>query len=315
MNALVVHELHKRYGQRPALSGLSFEVPRGSICALIGPNGSGKTTAFGVIAGLLAADSGRVELFGEGPFAAARHAGRVSLLPQDSLPSPHATLLESLRYYAELQGLRRADASAEAQRWLQRVQLSDRGSLRQHQLSHGMRQRFGVAQACLGEPELILLDEPTAGVDPELAAELRSLFRERRGRATLIISSHILSELEDLCDYGVVLERGQCVRQGTMQRLLKADTLVRVTLSAPPDLAALQQRLPGASLEFRAPELWVRWTETAPLEQLNARLLQALLDQGAGISSLVPGQSLETSYLEERRALAPRAASARERVS
>jgi ABC-type multidrug transport system ATPase subunit len=166
-----------------------------------------------------------------------------------------------------------------------------------------MRRRFSVAQAFIGNPELILLDEPTAGVDPELAAELRELFRERRGRATLLISSHILSELEGLCDHAVVIEQGRCVRQGSMQRLLKADTLVRVTLSGAPDLPRLERQLPGASLAFRAPELLVRWSEAAPLEQLNARLLGALLDQGIGILSLVPGQTLEASYLEERRAL------------
>ncbi|MEO8178314.1 MAG: ABC transporter ATP-binding protein [Deltaproteobacteria bacterium] len=301
-SALVLRDLVKRYGGFTALAGLGFEVPRGSICAVIGPNGSGKTTTFGVIAGLLAPDSGSVDLFGEGPFDPARHAGRIGLLPQDSFPSPHASLRQSLCYYGELQGLSRAEALRDADAWLGRVRLSDRADTRQSQLSHGMRRRFSVAQAFIGNPELILLDEPTAGVDPELAAELRALFREQRGRATLLISSHVLSELEELCDHAVVIEQGRCVRAGSMQGLLQVDTLVRVTVSSPPDLAALQHTLPGAQLEFRAPELSVRWREAAPLEQLNARLLRALLEQGVGILSLVPGQSLEESYLAERRA-------------
>ncbi len=302
-HAVVLRELHKSYGARPALSGLSCAIPRGSICAVIGPNGAGKTTTFGAIAGLLRVDSGTVELFGEGPFSARRHAGRVGLLPQDSFPSPHATLLQSLCYYGELQGLSRARAAREAELWLERVRLSDRARLRQSQLSHGMRRRFAVAQSFLGEPELVLLDEPTAGVDPELAHELRALFRERRGRATLLISSHVLSELQELCDYAVVLERGRCVSQGTMQRLLRADTLVRVTLRRAPDLDRLERQLPGASLEFQAPELLVRWSAAGELEQLNEQLLRALLEQGAGILGLAAGQSLEASYLEERRAL------------
>jgi ABC-2 type transport system ATP-binding protein len=302
-SALVLRDLCKRYGNFVALSGLSFEVPRGSICAVIGPNGSGKTTTFGVIAGLLQADSGSVQLFGEGPFDPARHAGRLGLLPQDSFPSPHASLRQSLRYFGELQGLPRAEAVREADVWLERVRLTDRADTQQGQLSHGMRRRFSVAQAFLGKPELILLDEPPAGVDPELAAELRELFRQRRGLATLLISSHVLSELEELCDYAVVIEQGRCVRQASMQGLLRADTLVRVTVSSPPDLAALERQLPGASLQFQAPELVVRWREAAPLEELNARLLRALLEQRVGIQSLVPGQSLEASYLEERRAL------------
>jgi ABC-type multidrug transport system ATPase subunit len=296
-NAIALRDLVKRYGSRTALAGLGFEVPRGSICAVIGPNGSGKTTTFGVIAGLLAPDSGSVDLFGEGPFDPARHSGRIGLLPQDSFPSPHASLRQSLCYYGELQGLSRADALQDAE-----LCLADRADTRQGQLSHGMRRRFSVAQAFIGKPELILLDEPTAGVDPELAAELRALFREQRGRATLLISSHVLSELEELCDYAVVIEQGRCVRAGSMQGLLQVDTLVRVTLSSAPDLAALERTLPGAQLVFRAPELSVRWREAAPLEQLNARLLRALLEQGVGILSLVPGQSLEESYLAERRA-------------
>jgi ABC-2 type transport system ATP-binding protein len=301
-HAVVLRELRKSYGGRAALAGLSCAIPRGSLCAVIGPNGAGKTTLFGCIAGLLQPDSGGVELFGDGPFSARRHAGRIGLLPQDSFPSPHATLRQSLCYYGELQGLSRSQALREAELWLERVHLGDRAHSRQSQLSHGMRRRFAVAQAFLGEPELVLLDEPTAGVDPELAHELRGIFRERRGRATLLISSHVLSELQELCDYAVVLERGRCVSQGSMQRLLRADTLVRVTLSRAPDLAQLERQLPGASLAFKAPELLVRWSEGDALEALNARLLRALLDQGAGVLGLAPGQSLEASYLEERRA-------------
>lgn len=302
MSSIVARALVKRYGGVLALDELSFEVPRGSICAVIGPNGCGKTTTFGLLAGLLAADAGQIDLFGEGPFDAARHAGRVSLMPQDALPSPHATLRQSLRYYGELQGLERARAWREADRWLEQVRLAERADARQSQLSHGMRRRFSVAQALLGEPELILLDEPTAGVDPELAAELRALFRAQSGRATLLISSHVLSELEELCDHAIVIEKGRAVRQGSMQSLLQADTLVRVTLSAPADLARLAAQLPGARFEWQPPELRVRWSDAAPLEQLNARLLGALLEQGVGILALAAGQSLEASYLAERRA-------------
>ncbi|HVZ33342.1 MAG TPA: ABC transporter ATP-binding protein, partial [Polyangiaceae bacterium] len=295
MNAVVLRDLVKHYDGAVALAGLNWAIPRGSICAVIGPNGSGKTTAFGLIAGLLIPDSGSIDLFGEGPFDPARHAGRVSLLPQDSSPSPHATLRQSLRYYAELQGLERAEAERQVEYWLERMHLSDRGDARQSQLSHGMRRRFSVAQAFLGSPELILLDEPTAGLDPELSIDLRALFREQRGRATLLISSHILTELEEICDHAVLIERGRTVRDAPMQRLRQADTLVRVTLTNVPDLGALERALAASgehaapSFEFRAPELRVRWSEAAPLEQLNARLLRALLDQGAGISSLEAG--------------------------
>jgi ABC-2 type transport system ATP-binding protein len=301
VNVVVTHELRKRYGKRVALDGLSLCIPKGSICAVIGPNGSGKTTAFGLLAGLLVPDSGSVELFGEGPFDAVRHAGRLSLMPQDSLPSPHASLRQSLRYYAELQGLSRADARREADQWLTRVHLADRANAQQRQLSHGMRRRFSVAQAFLGDPELILLDEPTAGLDPELVAEMRALFSERRGQRTLLVSSHVLSELEGLCDYAVFIEQGRLVRQGPMQSLLESDTLARLTLTGPPDLRRLAEQVPSASFEWSEPTLSVRSSGAASVAANNAQLLRALLEQGVGILSLEAGQSLEASYLATRR--------------
>jgi ABC-2 type transport system ATP-binding protein len=300
MNVVVTHELVKRYGKVVALDGLNLQIPKGSVCAIIGPNGSGKTTAFGLLAGLLIPDLGSVDLFGEGPFDARRHAGRVSLMPQDSLPSPHASVRQSLRYYAELQGMDAAAARREADHWLARVHLSDRANAKQSQLSHGMRRRFSVAQAFLGRPELILLDEPTAGLDPELVAEMRGLFSERRGQATVLISSHVLSELEGLCDHAVFVDRGRIVRQGSMQSVLQADTLVRVTLGGAPDLARLAEQVTSATFEWNAPVLSVRFAVSTPPAAANARILRALLDQEVGILSLEAGQSLEASYLATR---------------
>lgn len=300
MNALMVRDLSKRYGRRVALDGLSLEIPAGCLCAIIGPNGSGKTTFFGAVAGLLAIDGGSIDLFGQGPFDPARHAGRISLMPQDSLPSPHATLRQSLCHYARLQGMDAKAAVREAEHWLARVRLSERQDARYAQLSHGMRRRFSVAQAFLGQPELILLDEPTAGLDPELAAEMRELFAERRGKATLLVSSHVLSELEGLCDYAVFLEAGRRVRQGSMQSVRQSDTLVRLRLTAKPDLAELERLLAAASIEWSEPVLSVRFDAGEPPEVANARILRALLDRGAGILSLEPGQSLEESYLATR---------------
>jgi ABC-2 type transport system ATP-binding protein len=300
MNVIIARELVKRYGKVVALNGLNLAIPRGSICAVIGPNGSGKTTAFGLLAGLLEPDGGSIELFGEGPFEPTRHAGRLGLMPQDSSPSPYATLRQSLRYYGELQGLSRAVARQQADHWLARVHLADRGNSKQGQLSHGMRRRFSLAQAFLGDPELVLLDEPTAGLDPELVAEMRSLFAERRGQATLLISSHVLSELEDLCDYAVFIEAGRLVRQGTMQSVREADTLVRITLKGQPDLEQLIRQIPSASFDWKSPELCVRLGGGQTVESANAQILRVLLDQGVGISRLEAGQSLEDSYLATR---------------
>jgi ABC-type multidrug transport system ATPase subunit len=301
MNVVVLSEVVKRYGKLAALDGLSLALPRGVACAVIGPNGSGKTTMFSVIAGLLAVSSGRVELFGEGPFDARRHAGRLGLMPQDSAPSPHASLLQSLCYYAELGGLSREAARREADAWLGRMRLGDRAHARPGELSHGMRRRFSVAQAFLGSPELVLLDEPTAGLDPELVAEMRGLFIERRGRTTLLISSHVLSELEDVCDHAVFLERGRVVRQGPMRNLLQSDTRVSLELTRQPDLAALRERAGALDVSWTAPKLDVRLRGDQPIDVANAKLLRELLAQEVGILGLSTGQSLEASYLATRR--------------
>jgi ABC-2 type transport system ATP-binding protein len=301
VNVVVLSDVVKRYGKLAALDGLSLAVPQGAACAVIGPNGSGKTTMFAVVAGLLAISAGRVELFGEGPFDARRHAGRLGLMPQDSAPSPHASLLQSLCYYAELGGLSPDAARREADAWLGRMRLAERAHARPGELSHGMRRRFSVAQAFLGSPELVLLDEPTAGLDPELVAEMRGLFMERRGQTTLLISSHVLSELEDVCDYAVFLERGRLVRQGAMRNLLQSDTLVRLELTRQPDLGALRERVGALEVQWRAPKLDVRLRGDQPIDVANAKLLRELLAQEVGILGLETGQSLEASYLATRR--------------
>lgn len=301
MTAVRIVDVVKRFGRRRALDGLSLDVPRGATCGVIGPNGSGKTTLFAVLAGLLRPSSGRVELFGERPFDARRDAGRLGLMPQDAAPSPHATLEQSLRYYATLAGLGAADAAREASQWLERVRLQDRARSRQHELSHGMRRRFSIAQAFLGSPELVLLDEPTAGLDPEVAAETRELVAKRRGSATLLISSHQLSELEDLCDYAVFIDQGKLVRQGPMRELLQSDSRVRLKLTRSPDLSRVRQRVGTLSLDWDAPVLDVRLRGDLPIDAANAELLRELLDQGVGVLELSTGQSLEASYLAARR--------------
>jgi ABC-type multidrug transport system ATPase subunit len=222
-------------------------------------------------------------------------------MPQDSAPSPHASLLQILCFYAELQGLSRRDARREADEWLGRVRLGDRAGHRLGQLSHGMRRRLNLAQALMGRPELILLDEPTAGLDPELAAEVRGLLSERRGLATIIVSSHVLSELEELCDHVVFMERGRQVQQGSMRSMRRASGLVRLRLSTEPDLDRLRAEIGDLPCEWQDPELRVTVDDSLSPEAHNARILRALLDADVGVLQLELGESLEAAYLASRR--------------
>jgi ABC-type multidrug transport system ATPase subunit len=301
MNAVELKNVVKRYGRQLALDGLSMTMPKGSICALIGPNGCGKTTTMGVIAGLLHIETGSVNLLGEGAFDPQKHAGRVSLMPQDAVPSGHVPIIDSLRYYAELSGMDRTQARREAYACLEKVQLKDRAHSRFGQLSHGMRRRFSVAQALLGKPELILLDEPTSGLDPELVVQIRDVIAAQRRETTMLISSHILSELETMCDHAIFVERGKVVRQGSMEELTSANSVVRYTLSSDPNLPVLELALQGCSLEWRKPVLTVRAPQSQPVEQTNALCLSALLEQKAGIYEVDAGHSLEAAYMELKR--------------
>jgi ABC-2 type transport system ATP-binding protein len=303
VNALVLRDVVKRYGRQIALNGLTMEIPRGSVCAMIGPNGCGKTTTMGAVVGLLRLESGSIDVLGQGPFNATRHAGRVSLMPQDAVPSLHVPIVECLRYYAELQGLDRSQAKREAEACLAKVELSDKAAACFGELSHGMRRRFSIAQALLGDPELILLDEPTSGLDPELVIQIRKLIVSQRGEATLLVSSHILSELESMCDHGVFMERGKVVRQGTMAELTSANSIARYTVTRKPAMEAMALGMQGCILDWQEPVLTVRAPQSQPIEETNAICLRLLLDQSVGILQVDTGHSLETAYmnLKQRR--------------
>lgn len=300
--ALEFRAVVKRYGRRRALDGLDLAVPAGSICGLVGSNGAGKTTAFGLAAGLLRPDGGAIDVLGLGPYDPARHAGRLSLLPQDALLPAEAPALDLLVYYARLQGLDAAGAAREAAALLERVHLADRARSPAGTLSHGMRRRITIAQALLGEPDLILLDEPLSGLDPREAAGIRGLLAGLRGRRTVVISSHNLAELERMCDHVIMIELGRAVRQGPMERMTGRLHVLRYELAAgPAPVDRLRLALPDAV--FTEAEggrvLWCRYDETSrDPAAINRVVLAALLESGAGILAVAQGSGLEQAYLE-----------------
>ncbi len=300
--ALRIQGVSKRYGKVLALDDLSFEVPRGALCGLVGPNGAGKTTTFGVVGGYVRSDGGSIDVLGEGPLDPARHAGRVTLLPQDASLNPYTTVRETLRYYARLQGLSAAEARRSADEALDAVDLVERAGSRVKQLSHGMRRRVQVAQAFLGSPELVLLDEPMGGLDPHLVVRMRSFFQSQRGQRTLIISSHVLHELEAICDHVVFLEGGRCVRSGPLDEITGRGQVVRVQLAAPADgiLAAVSERLPELSLAADKEILLAEAPASWSVPRLNKAVLSALFEEGAPVLSVSRGRSLEETWMAGR---------------
>jgi ABC-2 type transport system ATP-binding protein len=213
--------LVKRYGETTAVEGLSLAVPEGTVCGLLGPNGAGKTTAIRVLLGLATATAGSTTLLGEHPgspgFAAA--VRKVGTLIEGPAIYARATPRQNMRIEASARKLR--NPGKQIDELLALVGLSDRADTRSGAFSLGMKQRLGLALALLGGPRLVVLDEPTNGLDPAGIVEIRELIKLLPGRGTtVLVCSHLLAEVELMCDRATIIRRGRLVAEGTIAELL-----------------------------------------------------------------------------------------------
>ncbi len=243
----------RTFGAFTAVNDVTFEVPEGCVFGLIGPNGAGKTTTFSMLAGYLAPTRGEIFVLDRSPDAITELKGKVGVLPQDALLPSGERVGEFLVYLARLQGMTAPDARRAAEEVLAEVDGRDWWKTPCNALSHGMAKRVGLAQALLGDPRVVLLDEPTAGLDPRVAYEVRQLVKARKGRCTLVISSHNLQELEEICDYAAILDRGQLVALGTMAELTSSSSEVRFTLAHGPVPGGSDPRRRGRARRRLAP--------------------------------------------------------------
>lgn len=294
--------LKRRYGSFEALKGVDLKVPAGSTFGLVGPNGSGKTTTFSILCGFLKPSAGRVRLLGHEQNERSALLGRVGALPQDAPLPTRMTALDALRYWAELGGASVHDSERLAREWLERVGLARDANKKGTELSHGMAKRVALAQAFLGSPEIVLLDEPTAGLDPRSAAEIKQIIREHRQLATIVLSTHELSQIEELCDGVAILDRGVVKQQGLIGDVTGQGELVRVSL-ADPDATAVRaavETLPfvsGVLFDERARTLEVR-VQGEVAENAVPALLRAVLDAGGRPVGVARGRRLEERVLE-----------------
>jgi ABC-type multidrug transport system ATPase subunit len=305
--ALVFRDVSKRYSRRGplALDALSFEIPRGVIAGFVGPNGAGKTTTFSVVSGYLQPDGGEIDILGQGAFHPHRLKGRLGVLPQDAeLPDRH-TPIELLAHLGQLQGMTGPDARREAERVLQLVRLGERRTHRIATLSHGMRRRVAVASALCGSPELVLLDEPLAGLDPVQAHGLRDALAALRGIQTLVVSSHNLSELERLCDWVVMLRAGQLLRQGSIAEVTGRGEVVRWELGAGEvPLERLRARLGDHTLEFADGALVQVAPVGADLDAASLVVMEELAAAGVALRRVQRGMGLERRFIDDAAAAA-----------
>jgi ABC-2 type transport system ATP-binding protein len=207
MPIIECRQLTHIYSGKVALSGVNFELDAGEPIGLVGPNGAGKTTLLNILSGFLFPTSGSVRLLGYPP-GSLELTRKISALPQDARLDPSFTIVEQLAFYGRLQGMSKLQVALEAYRVLEAVSLKEVAQEKPGVLSHGMAKRVAIAQALIGKPELILLDEPTAGLDPVNVRIVRGIIAEQSLETTFIISSHDLAELDRLCRRILLLEKG-----------------------------------------------------------------------------------------------------------
>ena len=215
-----VSHLTKQYGNHLAVDDVSFTVADGQICGLLGPNGAGKSTIMNILTGYLSATSGQVTVAGH-PLPEEADAAKacVGYLPEQPPLYPEMTVAEYLDFAAELKGVKKADRPAQVQSAARRTGLEDVLPRLIRSLSKGYKQRVGIAQALLGSPRLIILDEPTVGLDPAQVIEIRKLIRELGRAHTVILSSHILSEVQAVCQQILILSKGHLAAAGSLEEL------------------------------------------------------------------------------------------------
>lgn len=246
-HAIEFEGLTKRYGMLTALDSVSASVPRGQVIGLLGHNGAGKSTLIKLVLGLVAPSGGRLEVLGHDPWRAPALRRAIGYLPENAAFYPNLTGRELLDYLAKLKRAQRSQVQA----LLERVGLADAAKRRIGTYSKGMRQRLGLAQALLGEPELLLLDEPTTGLDPQASRELYRIVGELRadGRG-VVISSHLLAELEPHIDGALILRQGRLLAAGSLAELGEQASLPARVLLRPYEYAVreLLERLANHKL-------------------------------------------------------------------
>ncbi len=217
-----VKDLVKKYDNHLAVDHLTFTVPQGQILGFLGPNGAGKSTTMNIITGYISATSGSVSINGhdiyEEPEAAKKSIG---YLPEQPPVYMDMTVSEYLKFAAELKGIRKKELENEVVEALVKTGTKEVGNRLIKHLSKGYRQRVGIAQAIIGNPEVIILDEPTVGLDPMQIIEIRDLMRELAKEHTVILSSHILSEISAVCDTVMIINKGKLVVSDTVENLPK----------------------------------------------------------------------------------------------
>ena len=256
-----------------ALHDLNLEIAPGEVYGLLGPNGSGKSTTLKIILGLISPTRGSVTIFGrDNSVVAARR--EIGFLPENAYFHKFLTGAETLRFHAKLSGLRGGETTARVKELLATVGLTGARDARLSTYSKGMLQRIGLAQALIHNPKLLVLDEPTAGVDPAGSRDIQDLIASLKNRGTtVLLSSHLLTQVQEVCDRIGILHRGRLLREGRLESLLGIENQTELVLeNASPDLLdGLERQIASASARLIA-----RRKPQTSLEQLFLKVTESI---------------------------------------
>jgi ABC-2 type transport system ATP-binding protein len=297
-----VENLTKRYGNVTAVDAITFSAKHGQVTGFLGPNGAGKTTTMRVLTGFMPPTSGKALVAGYDVFDQSMEVRkRVGYLPENVPLYRDLTARGYLMYIGEIRGVR--NRRARADEVLERVGLIDRADSRIRTLSKGMRQRVGLAQALIHDPEVLILDEPTIGLDPIQVLELRDLVRQLGADHTLLFSTHILSEAEQVCDNVVIINRGKIVANGAPAELRTTLSrggrlLVRVDATNAEAALSLIRELPGVDQVMIDMDGIIVTPKSAEVDPRPA-IARAIIEKGWNLIELRPlAVNLEEIFLE-----------------
>jgi ABC-2 type transport system ATP-binding protein len=287
--------LHKRYGPIEALRGVSLQVEKGEIFGLLGQNGAGKTTMVKILLGITRRTEGEAYLLGE-PAGDVKPRFRVGYLPEDHRFPDYHTGYSLLDFYGTLLGMPRNDRRARIPEMLDLVGLKRRMYSKVRTYSKGMKQRVGIAQALLHEPEVVFLDEPTDGVDPLGRREIRRIMQELKSTGkTIFLNSHLLSEVELICDRVIILQKGQIVREGSVAALTRLTGVYVIGLAPGQEFPSEEVARHGYGVTPRG-NLWE--VELADGQEIDP-VVDLLRGRGLSLRHLVEKrQTLEDLFFE-----------------
>jgi ABC-2 type transport system ATP-binding protein len=302
-----VQHLTKRYGRVTAVNDVSFRVERGEILGFLGPNGAGKTTTMRILTGYMPATEGRATVAGydvfEHPVEAKRRTG---YLPETPPLYPDMTVREYLEFVARIKGVAAGERRSRVATVMQRTHVADMANRHCGKLSKGYRQRVGLAQAILHNPDVLILDEPTAGLDPKQIIETRELIRSLAGDHTIILSTHILPEVSQTCQRVVIINKGHVVAVDTPDnltaRLRGAETMYVQVDAAGADAGPALANIPGvtrvAPADGRAGQSAYE-VESEQGRDIRSELAREIVTRGWGLLEMRPMRmSLEEVFLQ-----------------